>query len=123
MGLREFFGGDKPQEERLLLALERIAIALEQISGLSRPTSELENDESTVLYTDEIADLEKEVRREGYRLRTGQALAEGEDVPRLAGASWPRKLEGKATLSSDDQLWFEPEGDPQEAAGHGFGQK
>lgn len=72
---------DEVQIERLLSALERIAMALEVQSGLSRPDEAGAPDTSAVLYTDDKAEFLKDVRREAYTARTGIELAEGEEPP------------------------------------------
>lgn len=84
MGLRDLIyrlDGDPPSEERLLSSLERIALALEVISGLSRPEDPLPGDTSEALYTDDLAEFEKDIRREAYTSRTGRSLGEGEEPP------------------------------------------
>ena len=83
---------DVPSEERLLAALERIAMALEMSAGLERPNEEAQ-DTSGVFYVDDRAELEREVRKELYRERTGQALSEEEDVPRPVDTPWARLTE------------------------------
>jgi len=80
---------DVPSEERLLAALERIAMALEVMSGLERPVDEAQ-DTSGVFYVDDRAELEREIRKEAYRQRTGAELAEEEDVPRPMDTPWAR---------------------------------
>jgi len=72
---------DQVQIERLLLALERIAIALEVQSGLARPEAYGSEDVSAVLYVDDLKEAEKEFRREAYTERTGIDLPEGEEPP------------------------------------------
>lgn len=66
--------------ERTSLALERIARALECLAGLNeRDTSP--RDTSAILYTDDLADLQKELKREAYEQRTGVHLAWDEEPP------------------------------------------
>lgn len=72
---------DEVQIERLLSALERIAMALEVQSGLSRPEEAGVEDVSAVLYVDDRAEFEKDIRREAYTERTGIVLPEGEEPP------------------------------------------
>ena len=71
---------DEVQIERLLSALERIAMALEVSAGLARPDGE-EQDVSAVLYVNDEEELRKEIRREAYTARTGIDLPEGEEPP------------------------------------------
>ena len=72
---------DHVEIERLLLALERIAMALEVQSGLSRPEEAGVGDTSAILYVDDVAEAEKEWRRQAYTERTGIDLPEGEEPP------------------------------------------
>jgi len=71
---------DEVQIERALSALERIAMALEVLSGISRPEGE-DLDVSAVIYTNDEEELRKEIRREAYTERTGIDLPEGEEPP------------------------------------------
>ncbi len=72
---------DEVQIERALSALERIAMALEVISGISRPEEIQALDTSAVMYTNDEEELRKEIRREAYTERTGIELSEGEEPP------------------------------------------
>lgn len=73
---------DVVETERLLSALERIAMALEVSAGLARPEDgQKVEDTSAVLYTDDVAEFQKDVRREAYTDRTGIVLPEGEEPP------------------------------------------
>lgn len=124
MGLKDLLFGvsdELSSEERLLSSLERIASALETLARVQRPVSEGFEDTSTVLYTNDEEDFEREVRREAYEARTGRKLASEEDVPRPAGASWPSKREREAPFPPADQLWIAPEGDSAIPEGFGDG--
>ena len=82
---------DEVQIERLLSALERIAMALEVSSGLSRPEEAGIPDTSDVLYVNDEAEAAKEWRRDSYTWRTGIELPEGEEPPSHGpkGQAWP----------------------------------
>lgn len=73
---------DVVETERLLSALERIAMALEVQSGLARPDDGSPvGDTSAVLYVDDVAEFQKDLRRDAYTDRTGIVLPEGEEPP------------------------------------------
>jgi hypothetical protein len=75
-------------EERLLAALERIALCLEVMSGLGRPEDGVPTDVSDVSYVNDMEELEREIRKEAYARRTGKRLSNEEDVPRPAALGW-----------------------------------
>jgi hypothetical protein len=90
------FADDPPNAERLLSALERIAMALELRVGIARPGEDYKDpdDVSAVTYTNDEEQLKKEIRREAYYARTGIRLPDNEDPPRPPGAgdlppAWP----------------------------------
>jgi hypothetical protein len=66
-------------------ALERIAFALETLAGISERNI-APGDTSAVLYTDDIADLKREIRRDLYAERTGITLPWDEDPPDVPAA-------------------------------------
>jgi hypothetical protein len=75
-------------EERLLAALERIALCLEVMSGLGRPDEGAPTDVSDVSYVDDMEELAREIRKEAYERRTGRRLPNEEDVPRPTALGW-----------------------------------
>jgi len=84
-------------EERLLASLERIAMCLEVLAGLGRPSEggergfegELEPF-SGISYQNDKDDYEKELRRDDYYQRTGIQLPPGEDPPAVPASKFDR---------------------------------
>lgn len=72
---------DAPEIERLLSALERIALALELATGLERPDVHHIEDESAVFYHNDLEALQEEIKREKYRRRGGRPVAQGDPLP------------------------------------------
>ena len=85
-------------EERFLSALERIAICLEVMSGMGRPDDGTPQDVSAVNYVDDRDEVERELRKEAYRQRTGKNLSEESDVPRPMEIGWDRFKDGQDSV-------------------------
>lgn len=74
-------------DSRAVEALERIAFALETLAGVSE-RGKAPEDSSAVLYTDDMKDLQREIRKDYYAERTGIQLAWDEDPPEVPGKDW-----------------------------------
>lgn len=68
---------------RAIVALERIAAALEVLARLT--PIQTDKDSSAVFYVDDAKDVALEERQEAYFGRTGRRLAMGEEPPSHAG--------------------------------------
>lgn len=72
---------DQPEIERLLSALERIAMALEIQVGLSRPSDGSQRDDSAILYTSDFEQWAEEQKLESRRSRGAVMPGVGEALP------------------------------------------
>jgi hypothetical protein len=88
---------DTVETERLLSALERIAMALEVQVGLARPEDSELRDDSAALYTDDYAQYVEEQKHEARRGRGARMPLPGEDLPEHGTNFSPREPLADAT--------------------------
>lgn len=95
---------DPVEIERLLSALERIAMALEVTAGLARPNDDSRFDTSEAFYTDDLAQYLEEQKREARKSRGARMPPAADPLPVHGGNFSPR--EGEFSLEP-----FNPDGD------------
>jgi hypothetical protein len=90
---------DHVDTERLLSALERIAMALEIQTGLARPEEGIQRDDSAALYTDDFSQWAEEQKREARRSRGAVMPPETEPLPEHGTKFFPREDEFVSPLA------------------------